>query len=113
MDGRKLKSEMHASDETDARPLNAAELGLANHFEQLDASLRVEGDIVIVRVAFVEGVVVNPFEVMANLIRLTRETGAKRLRIEAVLANQRLYDLLVRRYGLQSQGGGDFFEVTI
>lgn len=106
-------AEMRANNEMDAHALNAAELGLANHFEQLDASLRVVGDMVIVRVTFVEGLVINPFEVMANLIRLIRETGARRLRIEAVLANQRLYDLVVRRYGLQSQGGRDFFEITI
>lgn len=61
----------------------------------------------------IAGRIRSPFGVVAHLKSLARSYGATTLRIEAVLANEKLYDVLVQRYGLRTIRGVDVIEVHL
>ena len=50
---------------------------------------------------------------MTNLKKTAREAGATSLRIEASVANPELYDSLVKRYGMRTEGATDIIEVAL
>jgi hypothetical protein len=51
--------------------------------------------------------------VFKNLANLAKSSGAQTLRIQATLANTKLYDILVKRYGLITEGGIDYIEIPL
>lgn len=61
----------------------------------------------------IRGDVKNPFQIVESLSTTTRNLGANSLRIEALLANEKLYDILVRRYGMITEGGKDVINIPL
>jgi hypothetical protein len=61
----------------------------------------------------IRGDIRNPFQMVENLSATARNLGATSLRIEALLANEKLYAILVRRYGLITEGGKDVINIPI
>ncbi len=51
--------------------------------------------------------------VISALKAIAREQGATTLRIQGRIANERLYNTLVRRYGLRTEGGLDLIEIQL
>ena len=88
-------------------------MGIKGEIKQLQGSFKVQGGKAIVRIDMIEGKVSNPLEIVNNLKNVARENGASTLRIEALLANERLWQVLVRRYGLQTANGVDFIEISL
>jgi len=59
------------------------------------------------------GNISNPFQIMGNLSNTARATGASVLRVESTVANESLYNILVRRYGMTTQGATDVITVPL
>jgi RHS repeat-associated protein len=96
-----------------SRQLGANELGIANQAEEFRATITIQGSRATVYVDMIRGNIQKPFEVLGRLSEIAKAEGAHVLRVEASLANERLYQVLERRYGLISEGGKDFFEVVL
>ena len=86
------------------RSLTAADLGIRGDVQLLKGSFSIAGDQATVRIDIIQGVIENPFEVVKNLVSMARAEGASTLRIEGTVPNERLFELLVRRYGLRTEG---------
>ena len=88
------------------RPLNAEDLGLKGSLQKLRGTFSVENGVATVRIDEIVGEVLNPFEIIENLIRLAKSEGAKVLKIEGILANERLLEIIKKRYGATTVDGG-------
>jgi hypothetical protein len=66
-----------------------------------------------VRVDMIRGAITNPLQMINNLANAARGYGATSLRIEGTLANERLYNVLVQRYGLVSAGSTDVINIPL
>lgn len=55
----------------------------------------------------------SPFQVINAMVDFARAQGASVLRVEGALANARLLDILVRRYGAITEGGIEYFLIPI
>jgi hypothetical protein len=99
--------------ETVTRPLTEADLGIKGVVKELRGTFSVSNRRAVVKIDYIEGQINNPFEVIKNLSRAAIDRGATSLRIEATLANERLYNALVRRFGLKTQGGIDYILVPL
>jgi hypothetical protein len=99
------------------RALVAADLGVAAAKVELKGSLTLAGKEVVVRidniVALGKGAELSPFAIIGSLEKLAGSMGATTLRIEGTIANPRLYDALVKRFGMQSKGATDTITRTI
>ncbi|MFO0988468.1 MAG: RHS repeat-associated core domain-containing protein [Alphaproteobacteria bacterium] len=96
------------------RPLTPEDLGInPRDLAELSGTFTIRGTEAIARIDMIRGTVVNPFAVVSNLSATAMSHGATSLRIEGTLANARLSDVLVRRYGMQSRGAVDFIVVRL
>jgi hypothetical protein len=66
-----------------------------------------------VSVDMIRGEIKNPFQVVNNIIQTAKKVGATIVRIEGTIANERLYELLRKRYKLITEGGKDYLEFGI
>jgi RHS repeat-associated protein len=89
------------------RALTQADLGINGKLINLRGTFSVTDGVATVRIDMIEGQISNPFQVINSLSKLGLANGASTLRIEATLANERLYNILVGRYGMTSQGAVD------
>ena len=55
----------------------------------------------------------DPFQVLGHFVDEARAGNASSLRIQANIANDRLYAALVKRYGLITIGGMDYINIPI
>lgn len=65
------------------------------------------------RVDMIHGEVQNPLQVVGNMAEAAKASGATSLRIEGTIANERLYNVLQRRYGLTSSGATDSITIPL
>ena len=92
---------------TFSRALTADDLGIQGTVTQMKGSISVMDEIATVKIDIIDGLIENPFELIGNLERLALRNGAKQLRIEGTLANDRLLNILSRRYNMRTEGGGE------
>ncbi len=108
---RELQSRANPNPTPDSRPLTAADLGIdPTKLRQLDGTFTIKGQDATVSIRMLEGVEgspFNPFTALPRLMDLARSSGATSLTIDATLANDRLLELLVKRYGARTVGGGE------
>lgn len=95
------------------RPLTTKDLGLKGTLKELKGTFSVSDDVATVWIDMIDGEIKNSFEIIKNLSNTARSHGAKTLRIEARLANERLYNILVKRYGLISEGSLDVITIPL
>ena len=95
------------------RALTAAELGITGALQEFNATFVLADNFAIIRIDMIQGEVGNPFAILNNMINYARAQGATVLRIEGTLANRRLYEILVQRYGLVSEGGTDYLLIPL
>jgi hypothetical protein len=96
-----------------SRALTVADLGLKGSVTELVGNFSVSEGLATVRVDMLEGSIRNPFQIVDNLIQLATKAGASSLRIEGTLANEKLLEILAKRYGMQTQGGKDFIYILL
>jgi RHS repeat-associated protein len=107
------QSAMSGGGDVATRALTQADLGVKGVLQQLNGTLSVSNGQALVRIDMIRGDIKNPFQMVENLSATARNLGATSLRIEALLANEKLYDILVRRYGLITEGGKDVINIPI
>jgi RHS repeat-associated protein len=95
------------------RPLGVGDLGIAGNISQLKGTFTLRGHAATVSIDMIEGNIQNPFQVIKNITETARRAGAKSLRIQGTIANETLYDVLKKRYGLRTEGGIDYFDIPI
>lgn len=96
-----------------SRPITGADLGVKGNITQLSGTFSVTEGNAVARIGMIEGQVKNPFQIITNLSNTAKAHGATSLRIEGTLANERLYNVLQARYGLQSSGAKDFITIPL
>jgi hypothetical protein len=96
-----------------SRQLTARELGLQGQVQEFRASITVAGSRATVYVDMIRGDIQKPFEALGRLKQIAQSYGADVLRVEASIANERLYKVLKQRYDLITEGGRDFFEISL
>jgi hypothetical protein len=96
-----------------SRALTPADLGVQGTLEQLTGTFSVQGGVATVRVDMIRGMITNPLQIINNLADAARAYGATSLNIEGTLANERLYNILVQRYGAVTVGGKDIISIPL
>jgi hypothetical protein len=69
--------------------------------------------VAVVRIDYLGGQVLNPFDILPKVKQLARTAGASRLRIEANVRNPRLRAALERRFGFKTQQNRTFLDVAL
>lgn len=95
-----------------ARALTRADLGIVGVVWQVRGTFSVAGDRATVHIDMLDAEIRNPLGVMLNLRHLARAEGVATLRIEGVLANERL-QAAMRRYGVRTEGTIDYVELPL
>jgi hypothetical protein len=93
------------------RPLTNNDLGIEGNVEEIQGTFFIRGGIAIVKIDFIQGDIKNPFRILSNLQQRGAESGASKLRIEATVVNEKLYNALTKRYGMKTSGGIDTIEI--
>jgi hypothetical protein len=96
-----------------SRALTVEDLGVKGTIQELKGTLSVTNGKAVVRIDMIKGQITNPLEIVENLMNTARAKGAQSLRIEATLANERLFNVLRKRYGMQSMGGIDYIDFPL
>ncbi len=93
------------------RPLTINDLGIEGNVEDIQGTFSIRDGIAIVKIDFIQGDIKNPFRILRNLQQRAIESGASRLRIEATVVNEKLYNALTKRYEMKRSGGIDTIEI--
>ena len=93
------------------RPLTSNDLGIEGNVEDIQGTFSIRDGIAIVKIDFIQGDIKNPFRILRNLQQRALESGASRLRIEATVVNEKLYNALTKRYEMKTSGGIDTIEI--
>jgi RHS repeat-associated protein len=96
-----------------SRPLSVGDLGIAGDIAQLRGTFTLRDRAATVSIDMIEGRIQNPFQIIGNIADTARRAGAKSLRIQGTIANESLYEVLRKRYGLRTEGGIDYFDIPI
>ena len=95
------------------RRLTASELGIEGHITDFVAFFSVTGGTAYIRIDLIIGEIKNPFEVYSNFISLARASRADTLHIQTTVANERLYEILTRRYGMSTDRGKEVLVIPL
>ncbi len=95
------------------RALTQADLGIKGTLQELKGTFSVTDHVATVRIDMIQGQIKNAFQVVENLSTTARASGANSLRIEATVANERLFNILARRYGMTSEGAMDVIVIPL
>jgi hypothetical protein len=93
------------------RLLTNNDLGIEGNVEDIQGTFAIRDGIAIVKIDFIQGDIKNPFRILRNLQQRAIESGSSKLRIEATIVNEKLYNALTKRYGMKTSGGIDTIEI--
>jgi hypothetical protein len=96
-----------------SRNISPSDLGVKGNLKELKGSFGVNDGVATARIDMIRGEIKNPLEIVSNLANTARSSGASSLKIEGTLANERLYNILSKRYGLTSQGAKDVITIPL
>ena len=96
-----------------SRELKAADMGLQGTVKELRGTFALKDGVATMRVDMIRGDLANPLQVVGNMAEAAKASGATSLRIEGTIANERLYNVLERRYGLTSSGATDVITIPL
>jgi RHS repeat-associated protein len=96
-----------------SRALTVADLGVQGSISELKGTFSVSEGAATVRIDMIRGSIRNPFQIIENLAKLASKAGASTLRIEGTIANEKLYEVLAKRYGLQTEGATDYILIQL
>jgi hypothetical protein len=86
------------------RALQSSDFGPNAALKAVDGTFGVQGEVATVGIRYIEGNLGNPIAAFNALKDAARNFGAKTLRIEATIANERLLPVLNRLLGPSSRG---------
>ena len=95
------------------RALTAFDLGIKGTIRELKGTISLENKILNVRVDMIDGEIANPLGIVNNLVETARRNGAQEVVIEGTIVNERLYEVLVKRYGMITEGANDIIRIPI
>jgi hypothetical protein len=97
------------------RKLTAAEVGLGGQVSSFDASIRVVGDRATVTLDLIvtKSGQIDAFSVLPKLRTIAESYGAKLLRVDGTFANERLMEVMSKRYKIITEGGKDYIEIVL
>lgn len=95
------------------RPLTTNDLGIEGNVESIQGTFSIRDGIAIVKIEFIQADIKNPFKILKNLQQTALKSGANNLRIEATVVNEKLYNVLNKRYNLKTSGGIDTIDISI
>jgi hypothetical protein len=97
-----------------SRPLQAADLGVEGTIYELEGTLSLGSDgIANVRIDMIRADITNPLSVIPNLSNTARQLGAHTLRIDATIANEKLFRVLSRLYDVISEGANEYIVIPL
>lgn len=79
----------------------------------LDGTYSVTNGTATAQINMIQGQIRNPFQIIGNLSNTAAADGASTLQIQGTVANERLYNILVQRYGMTSQGAIDTITIPL
>lgn len=88
-------------------------MGVKGNLKELKGTFSVQDGLATARVDMIRGEIKNPLQIVSNLVNTAKANGAKNLRIEGTLANEKLYNVLSKRYGLKSDGASDVITIPV
>jgi hypothetical protein len=95
------------------RPLTNDDLGIQGKVEKIIGTFSIQDGTATVKIGLIKEDIQNPFEIFKNLQNKAIEAGAINLRIEATVVNEKLYNVLTRRYKMQTLGGIDIIDILL
>ena len=95
------------------RLLTSDDLGIQGNVESIVGSFSVRDGTATVKIGLIQGNIKNPFKILSNLQDRAIEAGAINLRIEAIVVNEKLYNVLLKRYGMTTSGGIDIIDIIL
>jgi acetolactate synthase small subunit len=95
------------------RPLTNNDLGILGNIEDIQGTFSIKDKTAIVKINLIQGEIKNPFKIINNLQIKAIESGSNSLKIEATIVNEKLYNILTRRYGLKTLGGVDTIDILL
>jgi RHS repeat-associated protein len=96
-----------------SRALTQADLGIKGTITELKGTISMSKGRMRVTVNMIDGEISNPMQVMNNLIKKAKQSGASSVEIEGVLANERLLEILKKRYGAVTESGKEVVRIVI
>lgn len=94
------------------RALTPKDLGIQGSV-YVRGTLTIENGVATAQVDMLAGNIENPLTLMSNLAETAQAEGATVLRVNATVVNERLYNILTKRYGMVSIGGYDYIEIPL
>jgi RHS repeat-associated protein len=95
------------------RALTQADLGIKGTMREVRGTFSMTNNVATVRVDMISGNIENPLQIIPNLSATARANGATTLRIEGTVANEKLYNILIKRYGMKTNGATDIIEIPL
>ncbi|MFY9824701.1 MAG: RHS repeat-associated core domain-containing protein [Thermoanaerobaculia bacterium] len=105
--------EVVASAASFSRALTVADLGVQGTVSELKGTFAIAEGSATIRVDMIQGSIKNPLSVVRNLIQLAQQNGATTLRIEGTVANEKLLEVLAKRYGMQTEGATESIVIKL
>lgn len=96
-----------------SRDLRAADLGIQGNVAELRGTFSMNNGAATMRVDMIRGEIKNPLQVIRNMVETAKNGGASTLRIEGTIANERLYNILEKRYNLITDGATDSITIKL
>ena len=87
----------------------------ASKLTELKGTFTVSGNAATARVDMISGTLgyVNPINMINSLSSTAKAAGAQTLRIEGTIANEKLLDLLTKRFNFVSSGSTEYIEILL
>jgi hypothetical protein len=96
-----------------SRALTVADLGAQGTVTELKGTFSVAEGSATIKVDMIQGSIKNSFSIIKNLIQLAQKNGATTLRIEGTVANEKLLEVLAKRYGMQTEGATESIVIKL
>lgn len=96
-----------------SRGLTKGDLGITGALQELQGSISYGGGVLKVRIDMIRGEIGNPFSVVDAIVAQANRLGANAVRIEGTLANERLLNIMSKRYNAVSAGATDAISIPI
>ena len=96
-----------------SRPISFSDLGLPSPLEILNGTFSLQSRVATVKIDMIQGKISNPLQLISALSATAKKYGAKTLKIKALLANDRLNEILKARYGMVTENGVDLIVIPI
>ncbi|MGD8777415.1 MAG: RHS repeat-associated core domain-containing protein [Ignavibacteria bacterium] len=96
-----------------SRSLKVSDLGIKGNIEELKGTFSISEKTARITIDMIKGEIKNPFKIIENIKNLAQSKGATTLEIKGTIANEKLYEVLQKRYNMISEGADDIIKMVI